>query len=155
MNIRKILHPTDFSPCSKNALGFALSIAEPVQAKVDVLHVWREPYFVAPELLITLPNRSTMSVGDWVLSEAMNQMTQLLKDIEHPVEVEMTSFLERGDPFETILRLAEEGIYDLIVMGTGGRSGLSRVFMGSVTEKVLRASPIPVLTVRHEVRRTK
>jgi nucleotide-binding universal stress UspA family protein len=57
------------------------------------------------------------------------------------------SVLVRGDPCEGILHVARERNADLIVMGTHGRRGLSRAFLGSVAERVVRTSPTPVLTV--------
>jgi nucleotide-binding universal stress UspA family protein len=62
--------------------------------------------------------------------------------------VEAERRLEEGDPVEAILRVAEEIGADLIVMGTHGRTGLSRLFMGSVAEQVLRRAPCPVLTLK-------
>ncbi|HEX8753922.1 MAG TPA: universal stress protein [Solirubrobacterales bacterium] len=65
-----------------------------------------------------------------------------------PREVGVTTRLERGDPAETILRLAREGNYDLIVMGSHGHSRVHRALIGSVSEKVLRAAKLPVLLMR-------
>lgn len=65
-----------------------------------------------------------------------------------PGDVGVTTRLERGDPAETILRLAEEGEHDLIVMGSHGHSRVHRALIGSVSEKVLRVSKVPVLLMR-------
>jgi nucleotide-binding universal stress UspA family protein len=55
--------------------------------------------------------------------------------------------LAHGEPWKQILEIAKERMADIIVMGTHGRRGLSRVFLGSVAEKVVRLSPVPVMTV--------
>lgn len=60
----------------------------------------------------------------------------------------MTSQVLLGPPYATILAAIEEGNYDLVVMGTHGRTGLAHFLLGSVTERVLRHSKVPVLTVR-------
>jgi nucleotide-binding universal stress UspA family protein len=59
------------------------------------------------------------------------------------------SEVREGNPFQEIVQFARDRDVDLIVMGTHGRSGLVHVLMGSVTEKVVRKAPCPVLTVRH------
>ena len=65
-----------------------------------------------------------------------------------PKDVGVTTRLERGDPAETILRLAQEGRHDLVVMGSHGHSRVHRALIGSVSERVLRSSRVPVLLMR-------
>jgi nucleotide-binding universal stress UspA family protein len=65
-----------------------------------------------------------------------------------PDDVGVTTRLERGDPAETILRLVEDGRHDLVVMGSHGHSRVHRALIGSVSEKVLRSSKVPVLLMR-------
>jgi nucleotide-binding universal stress UspA family protein len=63
-------------------------------------------------------------------------------------DVAVSHLLEEGDPADQILRVAQEGGYDLVVMGTHGRTGLGRLLMGSVAEKVMRKAPCPVLVAK-------
>jgi universal stress protein A len=67
---------------------------------------------------------------------------------EYEIEADLT--VEYGDPFDEIMRYAKSNKNDIIVMGTHGRTGLMHVLMGSVAEKAVRYSPIPVVTVKHE-----
>jgi len=60
----------------------------------------------------------------------------------------VTTETRRGEPYRTILDYADEAVVDVIVMGTHGRRGLDRYLLGSVTEKVVRAATVPVLTIR-------
>ena len=76
----------------------------------------------------------------------MDELLKGLKDRGVPISGQ----LRRGVPWECVLETAKETKADLIVMGTHGRKGLARALMGSVAEKVVRLSPIPVLTVRGE-----
>ena len=135
--IRTILYPTDFSHESAAALGVACSLAQKHGAEVVVLHV------IPPMPMEDLANEA---LG---LGYDEQVMDQYLRPISSPVPgVRVRHQLERGEPAELIVSVAEDLGCDLIVMGTHGRGGLSRLFMGSVTEQVLRNAPCPVLAVR-------
>lgn len=87
---------------------------------------------------------------DTVLSSYEREGTEAIERIEEIAgerDVGVTGAVRQGKPYATILKYATEHDIDLIVMGTHGRSGLDRLFVGSVTERVIRASNIPVLTV--------
>ena len=74
-------------------------------------------------------------------------MAELLGRLE-PSELATESRIEAGEPVDVIVQLAEQTPYDLVVMGTHGRTGLSRVIIGSTAERVVRRAPCPVVTVR-------
>ena len=76
----------------------------------------------------------------------MRRMAQFLSTVSHP-SGSLGSRVEVGRPDELITMLAEQGGYDLIVMGTHGRRGLLRAMLGSVAERVVRHAPCPVLTI--------
>jgi nucleotide-binding universal stress UspA family protein len=136
--IRTILHPTDFSQNSDWAFDLACALAKDYGARVIILHVSLPPAHV---------------YGDGVvLTQPMDYQDELRKKLcrlqpGHP-GVPMEHRLVEGDAGEAIVQLAEETKSDLIVMGTHGRTGLSRLLMGSVAEKVVRRAPCPVLTLK-------
>ena len=145
MDYKRILVPMDFSVCSRTALSHALALAEKFSSTVDVLHVWEPPRYVGPDLMLHLPG-DNKSLGDYVRDEARTELEKLLGELEENVTV--NSILEAGDARRRIIELTESGMYDLVVMGTHGRTGLTRFVLGSVAENVVRRSFCPVLTVR-------
>lgn len=138
--IRTILHPTDYSDLSQPAFDLACSLARDFGAKLVVCHVSPPPLITAGEgvdVLVDFPTGET------------EQMAARLKQVlpDDP-QIHVTHELLRGDPASEIVRLADEAKVDLIVVGTHGRSGLSRLLMGSVAEGVMRKAPCPVVTVK-------
>ena len=133
--IRTILHPTDFSDCSKHAFQFACSLARTYDARLVLLHV-------AVPLFADGMTPSPTIVDETSLRELLNELKPADKNI--PVD---RCVLE-GDPANEILNAVRRTRSDLIVMGTHGRTGLSRLLMGSVADQVVRKAPCPVLTLR-------
>jgi nucleotide-binding universal stress UspA family protein len=143
--IHRILVPTDFSEHSRKALEYAFSLAQRMGASVDLLHVWEPPVHVAPDAFIMMPGWEDASVEKYGLAQAGHR----LHDWAEPYRsspVPLGVHLERGIPADAILRTAERG-YDLVVMGTHGRTGLARLMMGSVAQKVSTRASCPVMTV--------
>jgi len=137
--IHTILHPTDFSDRSAYALRLACSLARDYGARLVVLHVAEPP--PPPDVQgVMLP------VSEHVGDEARADLERLAVPAADGVRVERR--LEKGDPATQTLRVARELQADLIVMGTHGRTGLSRLLMGSVAERVVRRASCPVLTVK-------
>lgn len=138
MNAKKILFPTDFSHCSDAALGVATSLARDTGAKLLIVHIEEPPMaYGGGEMYYGLPDPA---------SEDLQAMLARVKPLDDSVPFE--HHLVVGDPAGSIVRLAEEQNADLIVMGTHGRTGLSRLLMGSVAEAVVRKSPCPVFTYK-------
>jgi nucleotide-binding universal stress UspA family protein len=135
--IRVVLHPTDFSHGCEGSLRIARSLARDLGARLVLLHVVPFGFYA---------NEMTVPVDPGVYREALDEERQLIDgpDLKYPVE----SRLARGDAGDEILRAAAELGCGLIVMGTHGRSGLSRLLMGSVTEYVVPRAECPVLAVR-------
>jgi nucleotide-binding universal stress UspA family protein len=135
-DIRVILHPADFSPGSESSLRVARSLARDLGARLVLLHVVPFGFYA---------NEMTVPIDPGVYREALDEERQLIDgpDLKYPVE----SRLARGDAAEEILHAAAELGCGLIVMGTHGRTGLSRLLMGSVTEYVIPRAMCPVLAV--------
>jgi nucleotide-binding universal stress UspA family protein len=142
MTIRRILCPIDLSDFSRPALAHATALARLSEADVVVLHVFAA--FMPPATLGTYPA--------WMLQvpEARDTIAQELRSMLEPyttIGTPLRLHTAAGDPAGEIVRHASELQADLIVMGTHGRGGFDRFTLGSVTEKVLRKAPCPVLTL--------
>jgi nucleotide-binding universal stress UspA family protein len=135
--IRRILHPTDFSERSEPAFRLACALARDYRASVLVLHV-ATPFVAYGEGMVSVPPPDFL--------EGLRDRLQKIRPGDPRVLVEHK--LIEGDPATEILRTAREAICDLVVMGTHGYTGLSRLLMGSVAEQVLRKASCPVLTVK-------
>jgi nucleotide-binding universal stress UspA family protein len=142
-SVRRILVPVDFSTPSGHALRFAYSLASALRASIEVLHV--------------------MDPSDTMLDRAADRPSggdpaaarDLLRDFVAAVasgSVPITQRIEHGEPHDRIVSLGRDEGFDLIVMGTLGRTGRPLALVGSVAESVVRTSPRPVLTVREDAR---
>jgi nucleotide-binding universal stress UspA family protein len=140
--IRTILHPTDFSAHSDYAFRLACSLARDHGARVIALHVLDRQVLAYPGVMMPPPPpRATAEQRAAILA----QMQQIVpRDSAVPVEY----LVEEGAPATAILQIAQETPCDVIVMGTHGRTGLSRLVIGSVAEQVMRSATCPVLTVK-------
>jgi nucleotide-binding universal stress UspA family protein len=144
MNIQRILAPTDFSELSKQGLTSALELAETFGAKLLLLHVVEPPPYPVEGIM---PSPLGATLLDDLERQASKDLAQVLSDT-HGSKVEVTRRVVVGIPYRKIVEVAEEEQSDLIVMTTHGRTGLSHLVMGSVTEKIVRTAPCPVLTIR-------
>jgi nucleotide-binding universal stress UspA family protein len=142
MNITTILHPTDFSAASHYALELAFSLARDHGARVVLLHVVEPPFYGDEPLLLT-------STLENLRKEAENWFATLPKP--HG-DIEAKEVIAEGEPVREILRVAAEEQADFIVLGTHGRTGLSRLLMGSVAEYIIRRAPCPVMAVKTPLR---
>jgi nucleotide-binding universal stress UspA family protein len=143
--ISRILVPVDFSPCSRAALDYGAFLGARFGAAIDVLHVWQPPRSIWEPLY-------PMDVAQHRLvrfesTDAGQQMKEFLAHLEGQGNLKVRGRLESGDPYETILGVAIDEAYDLIVMGTHGRTGMSHLLLGSLAEAVVRRAPCPVLTI--------
>src|SRR5438045_3155548 len=139
--IKTILHPTDFTAQSDYAFQVASSLASDYQAQLVILHVVHSP--------TVFGDGFAAGTADW-----NDGLKEELLELEVPDEhVNVVRQLEEGQPAAEILHLARLSHADLIVMGTHGRQGLNRLFMGSVAENVMREARCPVLIVRSPVAR--
>ena len=144
---KRILVPIDFSPCSRLALERAAILANSLNATIDLLHVWQPPPVVAPEAMIgtSSDNPGLVQIAKQQAETAMTEFVKRARDTGAQIEA---ARVEPGDPARTIVAEADRGNYDLIAMGTHGRTGLAHLLLGSVAEKVVRRATQPVMTVR-------
>lgn len=132
-----ILLPTDGSEASRAAIKHADAVAESFDSTVHILYVVD---------VSALP-------GDLSTGIRMEQMKEVGKDLVEDIADELESddvetYVETGIAHKSIQDYIEDNNVDLVTMGTHGRSGLDRILLGSVAEKVLRTSPVPVMTVK-------
>jgi nucleotide-binding universal stress UspA family protein len=140
MNLARVLCPTDFSEASAHAIDHALALASRYHARIAALHVVESP--VVTELGMS----SGAQVDEPVIQRLRARIATCFSGAAAaglPVDIHV----EVGQPFRRILDDAVALCADLIVLGTHGASGLEHLVLGSVTEKVLRKAPCPVLTV--------
>lgn len=142
ISLKKILCPIDHSDCSKEALKYAVSFAMKDKAKLYLLHVVDIRSF----------NESIDAMSKQVPDEeTLKQLKIKLLDCipeEIREEMDVDALVVQGIPFAEIISTARANDIDMIVIGSHGRTGIVHMMMGSVSEKVVRKAPCPVLTVR-------
>ncbi len=138
VQLRSILFPTDFSSAANAALPYAAEIAQRYGAKLYTLHVVPSDTYVitAPETRPILAKRA--------LREAKQKVHELLSHLEG---VETDVLVRSGDIWTAVEDVIEKFKIDLVVLGTHGRTGWGKVFLGSVAETIFRKAPCPVITV--------
>jgi nucleotide-binding universal stress UspA family protein len=101
----------------------------------------------APADMTVKKDGKTRKLGDIIHENAEKEMGEFLRATELPKDLEVKHLVRSGDAAKCILSEREDQKCDLIVMGTHGRGGVSHLVLGSVAEKVVRGSPVPVMTV--------
>jgi universal stress protein A len=140
---QRILVPFDFSEPSTKAVDYAALLAARLGASIRLLHVYDPPDSMAaivPGTSVAEEERSARGI-------ATRELERLERAVKAAGSVRVDIAVAAGSPVDEILRHAAEGGFDLIVMGTHGRTGLSRLIVGSVTEGVMRRAQVPVLVV--------
>jgi len=138
--IRKILIATDGSEYTKEAVTTGLKLAKVLGAEVAALYVIDQTSFVSFPI-----DSSVVSVYSLLENEGKRAVEDVKKEGE-AMGVKVTPVVAEGSPTRKIVEMAED--FDLVVIGTLGRSAISKLFMGSVAERVTRYAPCPVLVVR-------
>jgi universal stress protein A len=149
VRIRSILVPVDFSHPSLKALDYAVALAEQFDARITLLYV-SEPVTM-PDFAGSFP----LAIENETLLAAFKEKLEALrkKNVHDPELIEKV-VVRQGRAFHEITEAARTLKSDLIVISTHGYSGFSRAILGSVTERVVRRAPCPVLVVRehqHEI----
>jgi nucleotide-binding universal stress UspA family protein len=139
--IDRILCPVDFSDASRHAVEQAVAIAEWYAARLQVLHVYSPIFMPVPALPAPVERVSDVEL------ERVREETRRFVGSQFTSFVEAGVSVDIGQPAAVILDRAARVPADLIVMGTHGAGGFEHLLLGSVTEKVLRKAPCPVLTV--------
>ena len=149
--IKKILAPTDLSELSQVGVRYALNLAKAFGAEVTVYHVvsYEELLWYGEKIKEKMATAATFGPSDSILEKYQSALTLFLKahfsDLIPAVKVDEK--VELGAPDGNIVEEAKKEGADLIVISTHGRTGLSHMLMGSVTEKVVRTAPCPVLSI--------
>jgi nucleotide-binding universal stress UspA family protein len=137
---KNILCATDFGPSSKGAVNIALGLAKAVGGAVTLIHVYDAPIYAGP------PFMPLNDAGPEVEKAARVALDATVSEAKAQFDG-VRGVLRRGRPWEEVIALAVDMKADLVVLGTHGRRGLPRAILGSVAERVVRLSPVPVLTV--------
>ena len=146
IDLHRILVPTDFSEHSQTALLYAAALAEKFAAEIYLLHAVQDLALFIPEAVSVAP---PIAPDIEQLTAAVRTALERQVEENHLKGLTIHCAVREGAPHDEILLFARENDVDLIIMGTHGHSGLAHVLLGSVTEKVVRKAPCPVLTVRH------
>ena len=142
---RRVLHPSDFTSFSRAALRKAIELTKANRGELLLVHV------VSP--VVPVPGDAYISpkmyddLTESARGFARKQLDKLVAQVKK-ARVKSRAFVLEGAPAEEIVRFARGRRVDLIVMGTHGRAGLAKLFVGSVADRVVAAASCPVLTVR-------
>jgi nucleotide-binding universal stress UspA family protein len=141
--IQRILCPVDFSPTSDRAAVYAVGLAHQLGASVRFFHAWEiPPSYPLPEGALMF-GADVMGMIETESKKRMDACVGQHRDAGVPVE----GIVVEGYAADRIVQAATGGAVDLVVMGTHGRRGFAHALLGSVAERVVRTSPVPVLTV--------
>jgi nucleotide-binding universal stress UspA family protein len=143
MRFTKILCPIDFSTGSRQAMRTAIRIANEHGAELVLFHAWHVSLPMEDGMYI-LPGNVITAMAD----DAQRGVEAAVRDAKEYGAKQVSGKCVTGVPWAEITRMLEKQAFDLCVMGTHGRTGLSRVFLGSVAEKIVRHAPCSVLVVR-------
>jgi nucleotide-binding universal stress UspA family protein len=153
---KKILVPLDGSEHSLRALGIAVQVAKKFSGKLTLIHVYSvtvRPVVMPEPTSLTPPGVPVMTAAEVskVAEAARKAGANILVDGEQRVKaegVQVETALKEGHTVQEIIRTAKEGEFDLIVMGARGVSMIREVLLGSVSDRVIRNGPCPVLVTK-------
>lgn len=143
-DFKTILFATDFSESSDYAFQYAYSLAKKFNARLLLVHVINEPVDLRG---FYVPHISFEKLEEEIEEGAQKMMEKFcrthIRDYDN-----FESIIVPGIPYDEIIKKATDNSADLIILGTHGRTGLDHVLFGSTAEKVVRKSPVPVMTIR-------
>jgi len=145
MGFKKILVPTDGSEFTKHAVDVAIELAQLSEGKVTAIYVLDKTVYTSSPM-----DTSLVNVYD-ALEKEGSLATSYVVERARAAGVEVEEKLIEGTPSKVILQEAEAGGYDLIVMGSLGRTGISKLLMGSVAEKIVQNAKCPVMVAKSPV----
>ena len=143
---KKILYPTDFSDVSKKALDYIKQLKETGSKEVVVLHVINQRIIEGMSRQIT-DNRHIKKWETTVREGAKQSLMDIEKELKE-CAFEVKTIIKTGFPLREILQVEEEEDVSVIVLGSHGRTNLAEMFLGSVSEKVIRKCKKPVLVIK-------
>ncbi|MBU3917824.1 universal stress protein [bacterium] len=147
-NQHKILFPIDFSECSSPLVADVLDFASKFQSEIHLVYVVRTFAYYAT---INIYPTYIQSIEDAVMAGSKKSMEDF-KNAHFANYSKLEHSILYGDASEEIVRYAKVHTIDLIIMGTHGRKALEKLLMGSVAQRVIQSSPIPVLTINPYLR---
>lgn len=151
--MRSILVPTDFSDCSAAAYSYASMLAERTSATIYLLHILDVS---APSLALGAEEETTQDTPFMIkLMKVVGSRMQKIKNGKEFKNVEVQEIIELGSIPDKIIKAVKKYKADMIVMGTHGANGLQEKFIGSTAEKVVRNAEVPVLSVKHTLKKPK
>ena len=142
ISLKNVLCPIDHSDCSKEALKYAVTLAMRDKAKLLLLHIIDIRSFSEglEAMSKPLPDEETL---EQLRAKLLDCIPEEMRD-----DMDVEAIVIQGIPFVEIISTSREKEIDMIVMGSHGRTGISHMMLGSVSEKVVRKAPCPVLIVR-------
>lgn len=143
LEFRRILCPVDFSEASAGALRAAAALSSRFDASLTLLHVNVIPGSAIPEALLPTPPALATDLS----APADRPLVEWKAQAERLGARRVQAFRSVGRPAQEIVGLARREAYDLVVLGTHGRTGVGHLLLGSVAEEVVRLAPCPVLTL--------
>jgi nucleotide-binding universal stress UspA family protein len=144
---KRILHATDFSSASRPALAKAIALARQNGAPLSIVHALPPTIVPVGGEIAYIPPGTYEAIDQSARQYAHKQLTAVAERAKK-AGVRVTMLVLDGAPHDQILRAVRRTRADLVVIGTHGRTGLAKVLLGSVAERVIRLAPCPVLTVR-------
>jgi len=149
MTWKTILVPHDFSGSANYATAIARDEARAHGGTIVLLHVIDLPYQLSPDAVIVPdPSGGPISVKQYAVQSAEAHLQDIADRLAKD-GVTATGVVSLGSPVDEINRAIDQHNIDLVVMGTHGRTGVRHLVAGSVTERIIRTSKVPVLTIRH------
>jgi len=142
--ISKILVPIDFLPHSADSVRRALDIAQRYSAEVVLIHAYQPAEYPMSDGDVVYDERQLERVTEQVRA----RLDAVRREVDPIGRRRVSARVVQGMPARAIVEAASSEPFDLIVMGTHGRTGVARVFSGSIAEHVMRHAPCPVLTVK-------
>lgn len=142
--VKKILIAVDFSDCSKKSLNYAFEFFKGCDIEFHVVHVVHDPHlqgFYIPHISVDEIQKNAEEYANADLKKFIPRKFMTYEDI-HLVVL-------KGEPYSALIDYAVKHHLELIVMGSHGASRLEKMLLGSVTDKVVRQSPIPILVVKN------
>jgi nucleotide-binding universal stress UspA family protein len=145
---RRILHATDFSDCAEAATKYAVALAQGERASLLVVHAWERALYPGTDVMIVhTPDAPPMALLQYLRLNASRQLDALVARLRKECEgLAIEGVLLEGSPDDEVVGLARDG--DAVVLGTHGRGAVAHLLVGSVAERIVRRSSVPVLTVR-------
>jgi universal stress protein A len=148
--LRKVLCPVDMNLDAGSTAEEAAGLARALGAELLLLHVMGEPAFALGDPMLA-PGEVTSFALPQLNEEYRAEMQRRLDELGEQLRatgVSVSTLLLRGSPHEAIVSTADNEHVDMIVMATHGRKGISHLLLGSVAERVVRTSKIPVMTLK-------